>query len=120
MWRGRSRGMAIVTSVINLKGGVGKTTLTVALAHYLAGEHNKRVLVIDLDPQTNATIALVNERRWRDRDQDGQTLYQLFKDQLDGTHVVSTQEAIMTLVSNDARGVIDLDLMPASIRLNPL
>ncbi len=73
--------MAVVTSIINLKGGVGKTTLTLALAHYLAGEHGKRVLVIDLDPQTNATIALVTERRWRERDQAGQTLYQLFKDQ---------------------------------------
>ena len=59
--------MAVVTSIINLKGGVGKTTLTLALAHYLAGEHGKRVLVIDLDPQTNATIALVTERRWRER-----------------------------------------------------
>ena len=97
--------MAVVTSILNLKGGVGKTTLTMALAHYLAGEHAKRVLVIDLDPQTNATIALVNERRWRERDQSGQTLYQMFKDQLDGTHLFSAQEAIMTRVSNVAGGV---------------
>ncbi len=79
--------MAVVTSIINLKGGVGKTTLTLALAHYLAAEHSRRVLVIDLDPQTNATIAMVNERRWRERDQTGQTLYQLFKDQLDNTRL---------------------------------
>src|SRR4249919_3680041 len=76
--------MAVVTSIINLKGGVGKTTLTLALAHYLAAEHAKRVLVIDLDPQTNATIALVTERRWRERDQTGQTLFQLFKECLAG------------------------------------
>src|SRR5215467_15807376 len=97
---GRGRGMAVVTSIINLKGGVGKTTLTIALAHYLAGEHAKRVLVIDLDPQTNATIAMVNERRWREHDQAGQTLYQLFKDQLESTNHFSAQEAIMTRVSN--------------------
>jgi len=110
--------MAVVTSIINLKGGVGKTTVTVALAHYLAGEHAKRVLVIDLDPQTNATIALVNERRWRERDQSGQTLYQMFKDQLDGTQLFSPQDAIMTRVSNVAGGVPGLDLMPSSIRLH--
>lgn len=110
--------MAVVTSVINLKGGVGKTTLTLALAHYLAGEHQRRVLVIDLDPQTNATIALVNERRWRERDQNGQTLYQMFKDQLDGTHTFSVQEAILPRVSNVGGGLPGLDLLPSSIRLH--
>ncbi|MFI5276763.1 MAG: ParA family protein, partial [Ktedonobacterales bacterium] len=110
--------MPVVTSVINLKGGVGKTTLTMALAHYLSGEHNRRVLVIDLDPQTNATIALVNERRWRERDQSGQTLYQMFRDQLDGTHTFSAREAIIPRVSNIGGGMPGLDLMPSSIRLH--
>jgi chromosome partitioning protein len=110
--------MAVVTSIINLKGGVGKTTVTLALAHYLAGEHAKRVLVIDLDPQTNATIALVTERRWRERDQGGQTLFQLFKDQLDGTRQFNAQEAILTRVSNLGGGIPGLDLLPSSIRLH--
>jgi chromosome partitioning protein len=110
--------MAVVTSIINLKGGVGKTTLTLALAHYLAGEHGKRVLVIDLDPQTNATIALVTERRWRERDQAGQTLYQLFKDELDGTRLFAAREAILTRVSNVGGGIPGLDLLPSSIRLH--
>jgi len=110
--------MAVVTSIINLKGGVGKTTLTLALAHYLAGEHGKRVLVIDLDPQTNATIALVTERRWRERDQSGQTLYQLFKDELDNTHLFSAREAILPRVSNVGGGIPGLDLLPSSIRLH--
>jgi chromosome partitioning protein len=110
--------MAIVTSIINLKGGVGKTTLTLALAHYLAAEHSRRVLVIDLDPQTNATIALVTERRWRDRDQSGQTLFQLFKDQLDGTRNFNASEAILTRVSNVGGGIPGLDLLPSSIRLH--
>jgi len=110
--------MAVVTSIINLKGGVGKTTLTLALAHYLAGEHGKRVLVIDLDPQTNATIALVTERRWRERDQAGQTLYKLFKDQIENTRLFSAQEAILTRVSNVGGGIPGLDLLPSSIRLH--
>jgi chromosome partitioning protein len=117
MWGGLLR-MAVVTSIINLKGGVGKTTLTLALAHYLAAEHSRRVLVIDLDPQTNATIALVTERRWRERDQGGQTLFQLFKDQLDGTRTFVPQEAILTRVSNVGGGIPGLDLLPSSIRLH--
>lgn len=42
-------------SVVNLKGGVGKTVTAVNMAAILATDHNKRVLVIDADPQANAT-----------------------------------------------------------------
>ncbi len=51
----------IVISVINLKGGVAKTTTSVAIAEVLAKTFRKHVLFIDLDPQTNATINLIGE-----------------------------------------------------------
>lgn len=53
--------MGKIISLINLKGGVGKTTTTVALAEFLTFEKGKKVLVIDLDPQTNATVMLINQ-----------------------------------------------------------
>lgn len=57
---------AKVISICNLKGGVGKTTLVMVLAEYLAGDtmYGKRVLAIDLDPQSNLTSALMPEDIW--------------------------------------------------------
>ncbi len=51
--------MGTVISTVNMKGGVGKTTLTVNLATCLAKNHQKRVLVVDLDSQISATLSLM-------------------------------------------------------------
>jgi chromosome partitioning protein len=61
---GRTR-YPVVISVANLKGGVGKTTLSVNLAYGLAWFQKQRVLLIDLDPQANATQYLMPETEYR-------------------------------------------------------
>jgi cellulose biosynthesis protein BcsQ len=49
---------AKVAAIASMKGGVGKTTMTLSLAEGSAAVRNKRVLVVDLDPQINASTLL--------------------------------------------------------------
>lgn len=58
--------MATKISVINFKGGVGKTTLAFHLATYLANSdfENKRVLIIDVDHQSSLSIVILGEKAW--------------------------------------------------------
>ncbi|MCI8312552.1 MAG: AAA family ATPase [Lachnospiraceae bacterium] len=51
--------MGKVVSLINMKGGVGKTTLSLGLADYLS-EIGKSILLIDADPQFNSTQAMLD------------------------------------------------------------
>lgn len=53
-----------VVTFFNNKGGVGKTTTVVNLASYLSIKLNKRVLLIDLDPQSNSTQLIIPEEDW--------------------------------------------------------
>ncbi len=108
-----------VLSFINLKGGVGKTTTAVAVAEMLAQEERKHVLLIDLDPQTNATVTLISEEKWAEMDKDGQTIAQLFDDRLNpqNTPRFDIEKAIGHSVSTINDGIPRLDLLPSSIRL---
>ena len=63
--------MAKVICVTNQKGGVGKTTTAVNLSYYLAKD-KKKTLLVDFDPQGNATSGLGIEKT--DRDQLGATM----------------------------------------------
>ncbi|NQT47404.1 MAG: ParA family protein [Chloroflexi bacterium] len=108
--------MATIVSTINLKGGVGKTTTTVALGEVLSEAFRKRVLIIDLDPQTNATIMLIGERKWDELNKKGYTLATLFKDALNETHDFDLGKTLQKGVSN-VRDVRTLDLIPSSLDL---
>ncbi|MBA9085983.1 chromosome partitioning protein [Fontibacillus solani] len=52
-WIEGDDGMTKVVSMLNMKGGVGKTTLTYNLTWYAAYKKNFKILTVDLDPQSN-------------------------------------------------------------------
>jgi cellulose biosynthesis protein BcsQ len=68
----------MIIAMVNAKGGVGKTTCTCNLAHALALK-GKRVLVIDNDPQANATSLLLGDQT------PGHTLFNLLESSMVGS-----------------------------------
>lgn len=109
--------MAHVVACINLKGGVGKTHTTVALAEFSSAEFRKKVLVIDLDPQTNATIMLIKEEKWKQLNKQGHTLARLFQDAVEPEKAqFDLKKTLQRNVSN-VRDVRSVDLLPSSLDL---
>src|SRR5882672_9850587 len=64
-------------SVINFKGGVGKTTLSYHLAAFLAGDH--RVLLMDVDHQSSLSIVVLGDALWQARIKQQKTINRVFE-----------------------------------------
>jgi len=77
--------MAFFLAVANRKGGVGKSTVAVGLAHAAAVWGAKRVLVLDLDSQCNASLILLGGQGWLEAKKANRTISDYFFDMFDET-----------------------------------
>ncbi|MBI3951019.1 MAG: ParA family protein [Acidobacteria bacterium] len=72
--------VATIASLINMKGGVGKTTLAFNLSWYCAWQANLKVLAVDLDPQANLSQSFMGAKRYREYIQQNEgTIVEIFE-----------------------------------------
>lgn len=89
-----------VISVVNMKGGVGKTSTVVGLSETLATDPKDSVLVIDVDTQANASYCLAGETIFRELVSDNRTVDAFFNKRLVDNCVCSIEPYIRKQVSH--------------------
>lgn len=105
--------MTKVISCVNLKGGVGKTALAVNFAAY-CGAKGHRTLLVDLDPQTNATFSCISPEVWSDHKKNKGTVADLFglrnSDHAEGNEKTAGDVILNNVFDN-------VDLVPSDLSL---
>jgi chromosome partitioning protein len=103
----------LIISCVNLKGGVGKTALAVNFAAY-CGVVGKKTLLIDLDPQTNATFSCIEVSDWEQHAAERGTVADLLGAR-SHTSAEGSERDVRTIVRKD---VFDnVDLIPSHLDL---
>jgi len=116
--------MAITVSLINMKGGVGKTTLASQIAH-AADRLNLRTLAVDLDPQSNLSQSLLTPEKWVKHIRDKKpTVVQIFENYHPPTseHSSPVKVDIHDVIVKDAGYYKNstLDLIPSRLELSSI
>ncbi len=122
--------MAKRISIINFKGGVGKTTLAFHLGAGLAAFHDKRVLLVDMDHQSSLSIVCLRPGVWQGLVDGNQTVDEIFRTFINPSHSVGNEIIVKSPVNQRFWGrdynsdkyrylsYNKLDIAPASLRLD--
>ena len=105
-----------VITFFNNKGGVGKTTTVVNLASYLSIKYNKKILLLDLDPQSNSTQLIIPSERWSDfygENPPNKTIYDYFEEMDQGEAELNFYPIPVLAKDNN----YNIDMIPGHPRL---
>jgi chromosome partitioning protein len=105
--------MTTILSCVNLKGGVGKTAIAVQFARYSASLGFKTLLV-DLDPQTNATFSCIDIDQWEEHAKNNGSVADLLGVRRHTSAEGTTRDAKSVIVKGIAK---NLDLVPSHLDL---
>ena len=111
--------MAKRISIINFKGGVGKTTLAFHLGTGLAYLNNDRVLLVDVDHQSSLSILCLRNREWENAVSRGHTINAVFRPFIGSETGFPGDEIIIRSPMHDRDSDYDsMDIVPASLELD--
>lgn len=108
---------AKIVSLINYKGGVAKTTTTYHIGCSLAQHFNKKVLLVDIDPQTNLTFLCASIERWAEFKAKIGTIATLYQRYAERIPLDTKRYIWRSPIRWDGRQVSNLDLIPCDIDL---
>ena len=103
-------------SIINFKGGVGKTTLAFHLAAGLAKFHGSRVLLVDMDHQSSLSIVALGTDGWTDAVSAGETVTKIFRN-FPGSELPG-REIVRSASFSGRRYAEKVDIVPAGLDLD--
>lgn len=98
--------------IFNQKGGVAKTTSTFNIAGYLAKNFNKKVLIIDTDPQANLTKSMLSESEFGENDF---TLVDCIENDTDVNEVIKT--SLLRSRGNAKPKDLGIDVLPTERKM---
>lgn len=108
---------AKIISIVNYKGGVGKTTTTYHIGCSLAQHHGMRVLLVDIDPQTNLTFLCVNVGKWQELKKKIGTVASIYHRHLEKKALDTKRFIWRSCVGLGRNKIANLDLIACDIDL---
>lgn len=115
--------MAYFVAVANRKGGVGKSTISVMLSYAFSVWSGKKVLLIDLDAQSNSSLILLGGDRWIDAQRTSRNVAAYIEDRLYSIEQTRIREYILSNVGDielETGEPPNLSLLPGSLNFEEM